>query len=68
MNEKQRNELYKAASNPAIVRDVFARLFGALEGELYGEHSGCAKWAMDRVQWALDRENNSTNGVKEKTA
>ena len=57
MNEKQLNDLYKAASNPDIIQGVFARLFGAFEGELSGEHSGCAKWAIEKVQQALDREN-----------
>jgi len=56
MTQHELDALYTAAQHPDVVRGVFARLFGALEGELSGEHAASAHLALEHIQHALDRE------------
>jgi hypothetical protein len=63
MTQHELDALYTAAQHPDVVRGVFARLFGALEGELSGDNAASAKWAMEHIQHALDRENGQSGKV-----
>jgi len=60
MTQHELDALYTAAQHPDVVRGVFARLFGALEGELSGDNAASAHLALEHIQHALDRENGQS--------